>query len=79
MIKNLVNKLPATENDSQLAKSWRYQREGETALKNSCVSAINFFNQRVVKNERDRINFQILYISGRFIFKVIKVLLMFMS
>ena len=44
MIKNLVNKLPATENDSQFAKSWRYQREGETALNNSCVSAINFFN-----------------------------------
>ena len=72
--------MPATENDSQFAKSWRYEREGETALKNSRVSAISFFNQRVVKNERDRISFQI-YPDHLFkqIFQVSKVLLMFMS
>ena len=30
-------------------------------MKNSHVSVISFSNQRVVKNERDRVSFQILY------------------
>ena len=36
-------------------------REGETSMKNSRVSVISFSNYRVVKNELDRVSFQILY------------------
>ena len=50
-------------------------------MKNSRVSVISFSNQRVVKNERDKASFEILYPDDLFkqIFQVFKVLLSFMS
>ena len=43
-------------------KAWKKQREVERTLKNSPVSAISFLNNRVVKNMRGRVTFQILYL-----------------
>ena len=41
----------SSENDALVIDTtWRYQRAGERTLKNSPVSAISLFRQKVVKN-----------------------------